>query len=514
MEPIRIKNPGSHGVNKDLSVHELPLGIWTDANNIRFLDGYAYQFPGVKEAYTPPSITPYFILPYTKDGERHWLYAGVSAVYDTYLDGTGTPVHTDVSGATYSAAPNTWVGVVLGGVPILNNGQDAPIRWDTDLVNNFVTLDNWQAGVTCDSLRSYGQFLVALNVAKSGTKYPYMVKWSHPAAPGTAPASWDETDPDYAAGEWNLADGVGPIIDGLELRDSFMIYCEKSIHRMDYIGGSNIFKFTKVLGTSGAMSRNCIVEFDGVHFVLTNDDVIVHDGQSPVSVLNEKTRRFLFRDISAEYKHRSFVVKNPFFNEIYICYPTVGNTSCDKALVWNYVNKTISFYDLPNVYHGDFGAVEQAVVNDWDSDTESWDSDTTLWNDAEAVPYFSRVLLASADTKLYLMDLTRGSTPLASFLERQGMSFGRPENHFLLQGIYLRVKGDDGATLRIRIGGHDLDPYKDPTYDVETIYTIGEDIYVDALVDRRYLAIKIENIDASEFRIDSLDMHGIDTGEW
>jgi hypothetical protein len=31
---------------------------------------------------------------------------------------------------------------------------------------------------------------------------------------------------------------------------------------MDYIG-TYVFRFSKVLGTSGAMNRNCIIELDG-----------------------------------------------------------------------------------------------------------------------------------------------------------------------------------------------------------------------------------------------------------
>ena len=67
------------------------------------------------------------------------------------------------------------------------------------------------------------------------------------------------TDATKDAGEVDLSDGGDPIVDGLQLRDSFMIYKETSIYRMDYIGGTSIFAFNKVVGTSGALNKNCIM---------------------------------------------------------------------------------------------------------------------------------------------------------------------------------------------------------------------------------------------------------------
>ena len=39
MTIVRVPQVGAIGVVKDLSQHELPPNAWTDASNIRFLDG-------------------------------------------------------------------------------------------------------------------------------------------------------------------------------------------------------------------------------------------------------------------------------------------------------------------------------------------------------------------------------------------------------------------------------------------------------------------------------------------
>jgi hypothetical protein len=143
-----------------------------------------------------------------------------------------------------------------------------------------------------------------------------------PAVPGAVPGTWDPTDATKDAGEFDLAEGGDPVVDGLQLGQSFLIYKEGSVWRADYVGGPFVFNaFTKVFGTSGAMNRNCIAEIDGFHVALTNDDVIVHDGQSgQQSVLDKQSRRSLFQMIDAQSLRASrFTFKNPFLNEVFVC---------------------------------------------------------------------------------------------------------------------------------------------------------------------------------------------------
>ena len=51
----------------------------------------------------------------------------------------------------------------------------------------------------CSPVQNY---LIALDLTKSGTRYPHMVKWSAAADPGTVPASWDETDRRLTPENW------------------------------------------------------------------------------------------------------------------------------------------------------------------------------------------------------------------------------------------------------------------------------------------------------------------------
>lgn len=516
---IPVKNVGAIGVVKDLSQHELPINAWSDSQNIRFLDGYAYQFYGHGQVYGTPSIVPHHIFPVMVGSARHWIYAGLAKVYDVTIT-AGSAVHTNITRQTagndvdYTGAANAWTSTVIGGIPVLNPGNttDPPQFWA--LTGKLAALTNWPATTYCAAMRSFKNYLIALNVTKGSTNYPFMVKWSHPAVPGALPSTWNEADTTKDAGESDLAEGHDHIIDGLQLRDSFMIYKESSIWRMDYTGGPYVFRFTKVLGTSGAMNRNCIVEVDGVHFVLTGSDVIVHDGQQPVSVLDKQARRWMFQNIDVDGSSKCFVFKNPFLNEVYACFPSIGATVPDLALVWNYRDKTVSFRDIPNLNHANFGTVDNTLGGTWAADSDPWASDLTLWNGPDFTPNTARVLMASNDTKLYMLDASAsfdGTIPSA-YLERRGLSFDDPESMKLVKGIRPRFTGNTGDTVKVYVGATD-DPWAEPTY-TEMTHTIGTTISNDCLVSGRYIAIKFATGTAYQWRLDSYDIDVEKMGNW
>lgn len=590
---VNINQVGGIGVVRDLSTHELPNNAWTDAKNVRFLDGNAVQFYGHGQVYGTPSNIPQHVLAAQISGARYWIYLTAANAYAVTNSG-GPTVTTDITHATpRTGVVNQWTSTMLSGIPVVNVGDTSkvPMYWDLNLANNFVDLPAWQSNCFCKSLRAYKQFLVALNVSRQPlktissitrvgttatlttssahglsngdsvyitqatptqyngtftitvtgattftytmssdpgasatggilyagtvTNYPRMIRWSHPADPGSVPSSWDVNDATKDAGEFDLGEGSDPIIDGQQLRDSFMIYTETSVWRMDFTGGQNIFKFSKVLGISGALNRNCIVEVDGYHVVLTNQDVVVHDGQTATSVMDKQTRRDLFQNIDATSSDKCFVFKNPFFNEVFICYPSVGQTVCDKAMVWNYKDKTVSFRDVPNLNHANFGAVDNSLNSTFDSDSLPFDSDLSLFNSSDFVPSTARVMLASNDNKLFMLDSSAswdGALPDA-YLERRGLSFGAPDKIKFIRSVRPRIVGSTGYTVKVKVGWAN-DPYSDPTYSDPIEYVIGQTVSCDCRVSGRYMSIMFITGTGYQWRLDSYDLDIEISGAW
>lgn len=520
MAKIDFKQPGAIGVIKDIAPAELPPSAWSDAQNIRFQDGAALQFLGHGQVYQSPSAAPQFLLQANVAGARYWLYATADKQF-AVSNASGTSVHTNISHATARAgAVNAWSGCVFGGIPVLNAGDDKPpMYWDQDLTHKFLDLPAWPASMSCKVLRQYKNMLIALNITKGAVHMPFMVKWSSLAVPGALPSTWNEGDATQDAGEFDLAEGQDPIVDGLGLKDSLIVYKESSTYAIDYIGGQFILKPRKVSGMSGLLNMNCAVEFEAgfgaMHFAVTGSDIVMHDGYSAKSVLDKKARRFFFQNIDVANKGKVFVFKNTFLNEILVAFPSIDSTWCDKALVYNYVDGTVTFRTLPNVTHAAYGPVDNSLAGNWEQDSAPWDTDLTAWNGPDYTPDTARVMMGSADSRLYLLDSSAsfdGALPDA-YLERRGLSFDAPERIKLVSGIRPRITGNRGGTVIVRLGAADA-PDGEPKWAAPLTYVIGTTLKLDRFMSGRYLAVRFETGTAFTWRLDGFSLDVADAGEY
>lgn len=517
---ISFNQPGAIGVIKDIAATELPVGAWSSASNIRFLDGAALQFLGHGQVYNGPPGIPQYLLQANVSGQRYWLYATANKQF-AVSNASGSSVHTDITHTTpRSGAVNAWSGFVFGGVPVLNAGDGKPpMYWDQNLLHKFVDLPAWPANTSCKVLRQYKNMMVALGVTKAGLEYPFMVKWSSLAVAGALPATWNEADATQDAGEFDLSEGQDPIVDGLGLKDSLIVYKQSSTWAIDFIGGTFVLKSRKVSGMSGLLNMNCAVDFDAgynnLHFAVTGSDIVIHDGYTAQSVLDKKARRYLFQNIDVENKGKVFVFKNAFLNEIFVAFPSIGATYCDTALVYNYVDKTVTFRALPNVTHATYGPVDNSLAGNWNQDDDPWDTDLTAWNGPDYTPDTARVMMGSDNQKLYLLDAAasfEGELPSA-YLERSGLSFDAPERVKLISWVRPRIVGNAGGTVVVRIGSASQ-PDAAPAWQAAMTYTIGTSSKLDCFVSGRYLAIRFETGTAFSWRLDGFDMQVDDAGEF
>lgn len=512
---------------RDKRPHELPLAAWSDGLNVRFGQDGAERIAGYKQVYDPPSIPPYHLLYVQVPAGPLWLYPGLAKAYatdgNTHANVTRQSVGVDVD---YSATVDlNWTSSVLGGVAVLNNGVDAPQQWLVPaLANRLANLSNWPASTTCGALRAFKNFLVALDVTESGTRYPQMVRWSHPADPGGVPASWDYSDPTLDAGRIELKETSDYCVDCATLRDINVIYKEFSTWGMQFIGGIELFRFYKIFDNIGAMTRRCAAEFfSGQHAVLTLDDLVRHDGQNATSLLDRRWRKALFNDLDRSKYTRSFVAVDYPNDEVWVCYVPNGATLCSRALVWNFRDDKLSFRELPSVAHIATGAVDFTgiVSNTWDSDSGSWDSDTTYWDFSSYDPTTRRLLMAGAgSTHLFgspFSTAANGAT-FSAFLERKGLGFplrtdGPPDITTVKQvrRIWPHVEGENGQTLQFYVGGQE-DVDAEPVYTGPYDFVIGETRHVDCLVTSRLHALKVMSVANFDWRLTGYEVDVIARG--
>jgi hypothetical protein len=447
MALIPLENAGQTGIVQDIQPWQLPINAWSDGNNVRMEHGSVHKCKGYSSVMATCPIAPYHVV-YLKDasGNKYWIACGLAAVHVYDVGATTWSDITRSAGAYAATASEGWTSTVIGGVVILNNFVDAPQFWAITAATGLPStatvladLTNWTSTDRCKSMRAFRSFLVSLNIEDKSVgvlKQSRVVKWSTEAAIQTVPTSWNENDATVDAGEYELADTKGAILDGLPLRDTFMIYKDDAVYSMTYVGTPFIFSFRQLSPSVGILSKNCVAEFDGGHFLFGNGDLYLNDGQKITSLLPHKMRDHVFSILDGDFLEKSFVVADYGRTEMLACFVSADSVSnqCDKALIWNWVNNTFSIRNIPELADIGYGSVKnEAAYTTWaalGATTPTWSTATgawaTSWENVENVLLFA----SPTDTKLYRDGVgnKEDTANMTAYIERTGLTFTAQNN--------------------------------------------------------------------------------------
>lgn len=520
MPNVVFDKAGASGLILDQKAHAIPMDAWSNAQNIRFNRGRAMRFSGDQAVFGTPTVDPYWLQYWSDSQEIYWFYANAAKVYRT--DGS-SHINVTNAGGDYSAGANPkWNGGVLGGVPIINNSIDPPQQWDSG-TTKFKDLDNWPSGYTCAVMRPYKQFLVALDITQSGTRYPTKVLWSHEADPGTVPVSWDITDPTMDAGEASLSESTGFLVDCLPLGDMNVLYKEDGTWFMRHTGSAFVFQFAQAFRGYGILAQNCVAEFQRRHFVVGIGDIWIHDGQTAKSVIEEKLRDYFYSNLDPTYYVNTFVVANYVKNEIWVCFPETGQQFPSKALVWNWNYETWTVRALtPGTSFGAFGNVDLSGVSDtYDgSSGTTYDADSGVFGERSYNPTVQRLITSVVGSSKSLRVMDEGNSIGGSgiaFLERTGLPIvgqnrqGEPivdvASVKFVRAVYPNIVAEAGTTIQISVGKQDFVDGEVTWYGPFS-FVPGQDLKVDCTVSGRLIAIRFETSQDTRWELQrySLDL--------
>lgn len=355
-----VRNLSKYGVISDVDPYNLPTEAFNVGVNVRFKNGSVLRSPVFRTATSSLAYTnPRFVTSNTPT-------TGFDSVILGYLNGRVSSyksgVEADLSIASYAtnSAELPFTSCHLGNVFYVNRGDRVP--WSMRVSDTqFLALANWPSTYTAQLLRSCGSALLAFGINKAGTVFPTMVKTSDFAANNTVPANWDPTVTGTNATENILADMEGSITDAQTLGEAMCVYGLNETWSMVADGSTNVWAYHRIFNDAGSINANCSVEVDRKNFVFGLTDLWVHDGTSKKSVCDQRTREFVFGALNISKANRCFVAHNQNLKEIYFCFVSADayagfnstvNDGCNRAAVYNYVDNTWSYYDLPYVYSG------------------------------------------------------------------------------------------------------------------------------------------------------------------
>lgn len=463
---ITLNQFASKGLNSDILPWELPGDYLSEVRNIRIANGRLVPFGGsAKWVDLPADSIPGFIIHIGSGSDRYWIIAGQNNVYS--YDGS---VFNDISsnvGYPNVSNEDDWSGCRLASIAVINHPGHFPEYWNSQVPATPLAILPWDSGNTWEDvsqrariIRSHKQFLFALDLDDNGTVISDGVRWSAPADVNGVPPTWDPLDTTNVAGFLNLGGDGGRIIDGLSLRDAFVVYRESGITVFDFIGGQFVWQVRELSDAIGLVSQDTIVEVEGRHYFIGDGDIFVNDGNSITSLLHNRLRdRFRANFDSVNYSN-SYAVSNYLASEIWFCVPEAGQVYPNIAYIYNWRDNSWSVRDIPAGPFGSYGSRSSPPVT-WADIAVAWNEYLPAWNQSQVTPLDDTVVIVLKDGgtggvgQLRFPEFTVNSqlTPFSAVIERTGFALEGVDNVTTITRVYPRARGQ--GSFFVEVGSQD-----------------------------------------------------------
>ena len=210
-------------------------------------------------------------------------------------------------------------------------------------------------------------FVVAANTYESSVQEQYRVRWSDI----NNETNWT-TSATSQADYQDIPDG-GQIV-GIRGGEFGLIFLERAIHRMSYVGTPFIFQFDNISRNKGCMVAGSIAQYQGITFFLSDDGFYMCDGQNVIPIGAEKIDKFFLNDASeSDYTTMSAAV-DPIRKLVLWNY--VSTSGDRKLLIYNFSTKRWTYGDAGTDYIAEASSAN-VTLEQLDSINASIDALTT-----------------------------------------------------------------------------------------------------------------------------------------
>lgn len=294
---------------------------------------YEYGMKGAPTGLTPSGVPVLAatcqgaVISERLDGTRRTLAGTQTKLYELLAG-----VWTDVSAGSYTGGVDSrWSFAQFGNASLASNGADTIQRSDTS--GSFAAI---ATAPKAKIIFSVGAFVMAL----STTDATYGVsgdRW-------WCCASFDDTSwtPSVStlATTGRLVSSPGEIVAGGRLGEYAVAYKAKSIYLGQYVGAPAVWDWLPVPGgEAGCVGPEAWCDIGGAHFVVGMDNLWLFDGSRPVPLGGGEVRQWFYNYSNPKQRYKIKCVFDRQNNTVWIHYPSLFATECDRALVYHVQTK-------------------------------------------------------------------------------------------------------------------------------------------------------------------------------
>ena len=288
-----------------------------------------------------------------------------------------------VDGQTVSGTyGDYWAALQYNDAYIYCNGKGT-MQYKASLA---VTGTEMASAVFTATLNAYGlaalkDHLCLYHVWENGTEYGKRVQWTKKGALTYSAATTDFYS--GTAGAIDLQDCEGYITNAVPLSGGVAVYAENSIHMQQWIGGDEIFRFTKQVSEIGCVSRRGVVSHGDVNYFLAENNVYAYYGGNDIRAIGDPIRPLMFAEINQAARKHAYAEYNSVEDSVNFHIP-VG-TDTVPTVVWSYNIKDESWMRKTSTYTEACEYSRTAAVTIGDLIGEIGDQNYTIGSLAPAI---------------------------------------------------------------------------------------------------------------------------------
>lgn len=210
--------------------------------------------------------------------------AGTTKIFD--VSGTGALTDVSKSGGYSPSSGNDRFRFTQFGNRIIGTNFNNPMQ-SYILGSSTVFADLAASAPICKFVTVVRDFVVTAFTKESSVNYPTRVRWSD-INDETNWTSSATSQADYQ----DIPDG-GHIV-GIRGGEFGLVFLEKAVYRMTYIGSPLFFQFDNISRGKGCIAAGSIAQVQGITFFLSDDGFYMCDGQNVTQIGAEKVDRWFF----------------------------------------------------------------------------------------------------------------------------------------------------------------------------------------------------------------------------
>ena len=323
--------------------------------------------------------------------------------------------------ATYTDFP---FGLMYNGQFFFTNGVD-PIQVKADL--SATSTDMASALFTNTykawALSGFREHLNLYHTVENGSEFPARVRWTKKGVLTLTASATDFAS--GTAGAIDLPDVEGEIVTASPLgNDTHVVYANRSIHQQVWVGGDEIYRFSKAISGIGTPSRRGVVSFGGVQYFIGNESFYAYYGGNDYRDIGLPVRAEAFREINNSQIGTAIVEYDNRDREVWFHIPVGTDTSPSVVWVYRLENESWSRLERGSLAAGD--AVQQRGIS-WGELVGSWGSQTIKWGDYILNPEALVKLYSDPSGRIVKKDQSRYSLSVSGTSVAQPFIYETPD---------------------------------------------------------------------------------------